>query len=49
MEREFVKNQEGLHQSTTCQATKGDKKETLSKVGIPMLRKSKACLYIKYK
>ena len=49
MERKLVKNLEGLHQSSTYQATKGDQKETISEAGIPMLKESKACPHIKYK
>lgn len=41
MERESVKNQRGHHQIPACQATKGDQKETLFEMGIPMLKKVK--------
>jgi len=41
MERKSVKNREGLHQSSACQATKGDQKETLSRRAYPCSEKVK--------
>ena len=49
MERKSIKNREGLHQSSACQAKKGDQKETLSEAGIPILRENTAYPHIKYK